>query len=115
MARKHQLRVQRTGTIINSTSKGQESDVARALKQVVEHLVGKFHKNIFMIYKVDLFLAEHWRLLNAPGHVAGSFSGCQARLWMASRFQVRPACPPAGCERRFWQFAKASSISLDRP
>jgi len=38
MARKQQLRKQRAGTIINVTSKKQETDVIRALEQVVEHI-----------------------------------------------------------------------------
>lgn len=42
MARKHQLRTQRTGTIINVTSKKQESDIIRALNRVVDHLQTKF-------------------------------------------------------------------------
>ena len=32
MARKHQLRGQRTGTVINVTSKKQESDIIKALR-----------------------------------------------------------------------------------
>jgi len=35
MARKHQLREQRAGTVINVTSKKQESDIIKALRQVV--------------------------------------------------------------------------------
>jgi hypothetical protein len=38
MARKQQLRVQRTGTVINMTSKQQESDIVKALVQVIEYL-----------------------------------------------------------------------------
>lgn len=41
MARKDQLRRQRAGTIINVTSKKQESDVIKALVKVVDHLNGK--------------------------------------------------------------------------
>jgi len=46
MARKHQLRDQRTGTVINATSKNQESDVIRALGQVVEYLGKTFQKKM---------------------------------------------------------------------
>lgn len=46
MARKHQLRTQRTGTIINLTSKEQESSVMKALVKVVERLGAKFATKI---------------------------------------------------------------------
>ncbi len=42
MARKHQLRAQRTGTVINATSKEQEKDITKALKEVVRHLRERF-------------------------------------------------------------------------
>jgi len=42
MARKHELRVQRTGTVINVTSKKQETDVIQALTQVVDYLSREF-------------------------------------------------------------------------
>lgn len=46
MARKYQLRDQRAGTVINVTSKSQESDVTRALRRVVEHLTTKFGRTL---------------------------------------------------------------------
>ncbi len=51
MARKHELRRLRTGTVINVTSKKQESDSIRALQQVVEHLDRKFGKKISLAHE----------------------------------------------------------------
>ena len=51
MARKHQLREQRAGTVINVTSKKQESDVIKALKQVVEHLQKRFGTQIALVHE----------------------------------------------------------------
>ncbi|HUW99538.1 MAG: EcoRI family type II restriction endonuclease [Phycisphaerae bacterium] len=56
MARKHQLRVQRAGTVINLTSKQQESDAIKALVQVVKYLGGKFEKKISLVHE------KQWRL-----------------------------------------------------
>ena len=42
MARKNQLRRQRTGTVINATSKQQEKEIVRALTKTATHLDGKF-------------------------------------------------------------------------
>jgi len=56
MSRKHQLRDQRAGTVINVTSKKQESDVIKALLQVVEHLDHKFGKKISLVHE------KQWRL-----------------------------------------------------
>jgi hypothetical protein len=39
MARKHELRVQRAGTVINSTAKAEETGLLEALTRVVEHIV----------------------------------------------------------------------------
>lgn len=56
MARKHQLRQQRAGTVINVTSKKQESDVIKALARVVDRLDKKFAK------KIDLAHEKQWYL-----------------------------------------------------
>lgn len=56
MARKHQLREQRTGTIINVTSKKQESDIIKALKEVVDHLRYRFGTQITLVHE------KQWRL-----------------------------------------------------
>jgi len=56
MARKDQLRVQRAGTVINVTSKQQESDVIKALVQVVEYLGGKFKKKISLVHQKQWYL-----------------------------------------------------------
>ena len=42
MARKTQLRQQRTGTVINATSKQQETELVKALEQTASYLDGKF-------------------------------------------------------------------------
>ena len=42
MARKDQLRVQRSGTVINSTSKAQETNLIQALKKVAAYLDSKY-------------------------------------------------------------------------
>jgi type II restriction enzyme len=58
MARKHQLRKQRAGTVINVTSKKQESDIIQALKQVVEHLRGRFGKKISLAHEKQWYLKD---------------------------------------------------------
>jgi len=58
MARKHQLRDQRAGTVINLTSKKQESDVIKALVQVVDHLGGKFAKKIALVHETQWHLKD---------------------------------------------------------
>ena len=58
MARKHQLRDQRTGTVINATSKNQESDVIRALGQVVEYLGKTFQKKITLVHGKQWYLKD---------------------------------------------------------
>ncbi len=56
MAKKHQLREIRTGTIINVTSQKQETEIIQALIRVVEYLGSKFNK------KVALFHEKRWHL-----------------------------------------------------
>lgn len=58
MARKHQLRKQRTGTIINVTSKKQESDIIKALQQVVDHIDHKFAKKISLVHEPQWCLRD---------------------------------------------------------
>jgi type II restriction enzyme len=58
MARKHQLRELRTGTVINVTSKKQEADIIRALQQVVNHLDSKFGKRISLAHEKQWYLKD---------------------------------------------------------
>lgn len=58
MARKHQLREQRAGTVINVTSKKQESEVIQALKRVVDDLAVKFEEKVFLIHEKQWYLND---------------------------------------------------------
>lgn len=58
MARKHQLRQQRSGTVINVTSKKQESDVIRALLEVETHLNQKFSGRISIAHEKQWYLKD---------------------------------------------------------
>ena len=58
MARKHQLRVQRAGTVINVTSKKQESDIIQALQQVVDHISAKFGKRVSLVHEPQWYLRD---------------------------------------------------------
>ena len=58
MARKHQLREQRAGTVINVTSKKQESDIIMALQQVVDRLDRKFGKKISLAHEKQWYLKD---------------------------------------------------------
>jgi len=58
MARTHQLRIQRVGTVINVTSKQQESDIVKALVQVVQYLAGKFNKKISIVHEKQWYLKD---------------------------------------------------------
>lgn len=58
MARKDQLRRQRTGTVINVTSKQQESEVIQALLQVIEYLRRKFGKSITLVHQKQWYLKD---------------------------------------------------------
>lgn len=58
VARKQQLRNQRAGTVINATSKKQESDITKALHQVVKHLDLKFGENISFVHKKQWYLKD---------------------------------------------------------
>ena len=56
MAGRERLRIQRTGTIINTTSKKQESEVIQALERVIIYLDDKFGKRITLSH------SKQWRL-----------------------------------------------------
>lgn len=58
MARKHQLRQQRAGTVINVTSKKQESDIIKALNQVVVSLQAKFGAKITLVHEKQWHLRD---------------------------------------------------------
>ncbi len=67
MARKHQLREQRTGTVINVTSKKQETDVIKALVHVVGSLEDEFGK------RVSLRHEKQWRLKDIVAELRNSY------------------------------------------
>lgn len=67
MARKHQLREQRAGTVINLTSKGQESDVTKALRSVVNHLTLKFGTRVSLVHQ------REWQLRNIVSELRASY------------------------------------------
>lgn len=58
MARKHQLRDQRAGTVINTTSKSQESDVTKALRRTVDHLGSKFGSTLRLVHEKQWLLRD---------------------------------------------------------
>jgi len=58
MARKHQLRNQRAGTVINLTSQKQESDVIKAQIQVVDYLDKKFATKISLVHEKQWHLKD---------------------------------------------------------
>ena len=58
MARKHQLRDQRAGTVINVTSRKQESDIIQALLLVVEHISGRFGKKVSLVHEKQWYLKD---------------------------------------------------------
>lgn len=58
MARKDQLRRQRTGTVINATSKKQESDVIQALFSVERHLNDRFADSISITHEKQWYLKD---------------------------------------------------------
>lgn len=58
MAKKDQLRIIRAGTIINVTSKKQETEIIQALDKVVEYLAAKFNKKIVLIHEKEWYLKD---------------------------------------------------------
>ena len=66
MARKHQLREQRAGTVINLTSRKQEARVGRALITVIDRLSAQF--------PVKLHHERQWKLADIVGRLRTQFS-----------------------------------------
>lgn len=58
MAKKHQLRETRSGTVINVTSRRQESEVIQALLQVVGGLSDKFGRKIRLVHEKQWLLRD---------------------------------------------------------
>ncbi|NMC21773.1 MAG: hypothetical protein GYA33_15290 [Thermogutta sp.] len=58
MARRDRLRVQRTGTVINATSKQQESDIIQALSRVVLHIQGRFQTAVALTHQKQWLLKD---------------------------------------------------------
>ena len=69
MARKHLLRAQRAGTVINMTSKKQESDLGRALAEVVEQIID--------VFNVELEHTAQWKLADIVSSLRGDFDGIE--------------------------------------
>lgn len=67
MARKHQLRIQRAGTVINVTSLKQETEVIQALTRVVNHLIAKYGQ------KITLTHAKQWYLKDIVRELRNTF------------------------------------------
>jgi len=63
MAKKDQLRQLRAGTVINVTSKKQESDIIKALEVVVKHLEKKFKARIVLRHQSQWHLKDIVALL----------------------------------------------------
>ena len=83
MARKHQLRDQRAGTVINLTSKKQESDVIKALVRVVEHLSGKFAKKISLVHE------KQWHLKDIVAELRHSYPDTEFHYYFDTS-SIRP-------------------------
>lgn len=66
MAKKHQLRATRTGTVINLTSKNQESEVYQALQEVVQKTLQN--------YGLHLVHDQHWYLKYIVDNLRKNFS-----------------------------------------
>ncbi len=58
MARKDQLRKQRAGTVINVTSKQQETDIIQALLTVVDHISGRFQTGVSLTHEKQWYLKD---------------------------------------------------------
>lgn len=58
MAKKEQLRHQRTGTVINVTSRQQETDIIKALKKVETNIVEKFANRIVLCHEKQWYLKD---------------------------------------------------------
>lgn len=58
MARKHQLRQQRAGTVINATSKEQEKDIIKALMAVVEGIRSQYSDQLRVNHMKQWYLKD---------------------------------------------------------
>jgi len=67
VVRKHDLREQQAGTVINMTSKKQETALGRALAEVVGRITGKFG--------VELEHRAQWKLVDIVSSLRGDFHG----------------------------------------
>lgn len=64
MARKEQLRNQRVATIINTTSKRQESSIIQALQLVVDEISHKFGSSVSLVHDNQWYLSDIVKDLN---------------------------------------------------
>jgi len=83
VARKHQLRQQRTGTVINVTSKKQESDIIKALHKVVAHLQKKFGAKITLVHE------KQWHLKDIVAELRHAYPDTEFHYHFDSR-SIRP-------------------------
>lgn len=83
MAKKAQLRQIRTGTVINVTSKKQESEIIQALRRVVDHLEGKFHTTISLEHR------KEWPLKDIVQELKYSYPGVEFHYHF-DRSSIRP-------------------------
>ncbi|MBV6522446.1 MAG: hypothetical protein MNPFHGCM_02594 [Gemmatimonadaceae bacterium] len=83
MARKHQLRHQRAGTVINVTSRGQESDVTKALRRVVDHLASRFGANVSLVHQ------KQWLLRDIVAELRGTYPNMDFHYHF-DRSSIRP-------------------------
>jgi len=77
MAKKDQLRALRTGTVINATSKAQEKDVDRALRNVVRDLraswpIAMIHEKEWKLAAICAHLREHFPEVDFHCHFESS-------------------------------------------
>lgn len=83
MAHKQQLSKQRTGTVINVTSKKQETKVVKALERVIKSLVDKFGK------KISLKHEKNWLLKDIVSELTYSYPGTEFHCYF-DRSSIRP-------------------------
>ena len=76
MARKHQLRKQRTGTVINLTSKNQEGRLGQALTAVTTKLQREF--------KVNLHHEKQWKLADVVARLRTHFADVKFHYYFDS-------------------------------
>lgn len=76
MSRKHQLREQRAGTVINLTSKKQESELGRALVSVTDRIVKK--------YNLELHHERQWKLVDVVRRLRKHFPGVRFHYYFDS-------------------------------